>query len=966
MIAIDDNFRISETGGTGNATIFVNATTENPFSTASTQIEVSSSVGNIKRYVTLNKKAAHGYMYTPVEWISNEDIESRIWIDLGYVWKNNSRAQLGFVIPGSHQKPNGQQVFGEDTVWASDGNGPVDDNNDLRLFFSKSSSNIGACWDVATSRVQATIGAITDVWQNWEIGNNYIKNLSNNTNFVTGSTYSISRTGTVGLYGACQYLNTGRTDCVRYSYIKIYEGDTLVRDVIPVLDKDNIPCFFDKLSETFYYYKVNDVPSTGLTAGNVIQELDYLQGDGTDYIITDYIATSNTRIEVDCSGRPASTPSSTEGEGTPMGCEKWNGTQSSSAQGGMYIVFPGGGGARFQYGNTNYYDNTSQKVIERGVFKLDGSAAYIDDFKVADVTASFVTQGAPFALFNSLVYNSRDSTTFPITNVFSGAYYEGRIYGVKIYENNVLVRDYVPCAGTLTRGFYDRISGNYLTSVNGSLITGTVIGDLVISVIYSESDITINNDTPSTAISTTFNLNASTTPTGATLTYSSSDTSIATVDSNGVITAVAEGTATITITAQAFQDNTNHIYYNATSKTVSVETAPPAYIYTPVEYVSNEGLLQKHWVDLDYVWKDNSKVEMGYIMLYTNSYESWQVFGEQNEYNASGNIINDNDDIRIFLYNYKAYWDVTNGRVEKSLSNAYNNYQMLRFGNNYIEDIRQKSTATGNTYSISRTKTVGLFGSPKYANAANDRIKIYYVKIWEGDNLVRDIIPVLDSNNIPCFFDKVNANFHYYEVDGQPSTGLTAGGAIAEYSYIDNGGVTSFDNCYIPINYVWKTNSRAVMSFKVKSAYGGHLFSDEDNSNRLRLYPNYYGQFQMEYRGTTITASDRDWSNVQNIEIGNYYIKDTDTGTDIATGATKTDNQSSYCFLFGYSDKIQYYSVKIYEGDTLVCDLVPAMANNGYKGFWDKKREQFFFDRNNQNGRLYVGTKVDDIVVIGS
>ena len=96
-------------------------------------------------------------------------------------------------------------------------------------------------------------------------------------------------------------------------------------------------------------------------------------------------------------------------------------------------------------------------------------------------------------------------------------------------------------------------------------------------VIYSESDITINNETLSTAISVgnTFNLNASTTPTGATLSYSSSDTSIATVDSNGVITAVAKGTAIITITAQAFQDNTNHIYYNTTSKTVSVECAYP-------------------------------------------------------------------------------------------------------------------------------------------------------------------------------------------------------------------------------------------------------------------------------------------------------------------------------------------------------------------------------------------------------
>lgn len=404
------------------------------------------------------------------------------------------------------------------------------------------------------------------------------------------------------------------------------------------------------------------------------------------------------------------------------------------------------------------------------------------------------------------------------------------------------------------------------------------------------------------------------------------------------------------------------MYLNG-NKVYGSEPQEDSITFTPVEYISNEGLLAKHWIDLDYVWKDNSKLEIGYIMLYTNSYESWQVFGEENEYDANGNIVNDNDDIRLFLYNYKAYWDIANRRVEKSLSNAYNNYQMLRFGNNYIEDIRQKSTTTGNTYSISRTKTVGLFGSPKYANTNNDRIKIYYVKIWEGDTLVRDIIPVLDSNNIPCFFDKVNANFHYYEVNGQPSTGLTAGGAIAEYSYIDNGSATSSVNAYIPINYVWKENSRAVFDCEPRTSNGGHFFSDEDGSNRLRWYPQS-NNFKLEYKGTTITSSSRTWYTHQNIEIGNYYIKDLQTGTNIATGTTKTGDQSTYCFIFGYADRIQFYSVKIYEGDTLVCDLVPAMANNGYKGFWDKKREQFFFDRNNRNEVLYVGTKVQDIVVI--
>ena len=589
MIAIDENFRISETGGTGNATIFVNATTENPFSTASTQIEVSSSVGNIKRYVTLNKKAAHGYMYTPVEWISNEDINSRIWIDLGFAWTNTTKAEIKMMIP-TGSTANGTEVFGEWFNWTyrSGQYEPVSDTDDLRFFFDGTK----CYWDTpGGNRRQLSYSKGTAYV--WEFGNQYLKNITSGTQ-QTGSTIDFgTRTSTVGLFGAP--ASGGYTHKARFYYIKIWEGDTLVRDIIPVLDKDNIPCFLDKANATFYYYKVNGVPSTGLTAGGAIQELDYLQGNGSDYVILDYIPSATTRIEVDCSGRPASTPSSVQGSGTAMGCENWN--NNKSALGGMSIGFPGGvGGVRFYYGTTAYDNNTSQKVIERGVFKLDGSAAYIDDFKVADVTTSFVTQGAPFALFNSLIYNSSNGTTFPITNLYSDAYYEGKIYGVKIYENNVLVRHYVPVKSSSKKGFYDKVLGNFYPSNSNSLIDGNILGNLTFTVIYDEEDITISNETPSTAISAgnTFNLNASTTPTGATLSYSSSDTSIATVDSNGVITAVGKGTATITITAQGFQDNVNKVYYNTTSKAVSVECAYPTQQITitkdtPSEAIGIEG-----------------------------------------------------------------------------------------------------------------------------------------------------------------------------------------------------------------------------------------------------------------------------------------------------------------------------------------------------------------------------------------
>ena len=36
-------------------------------------------------------------------------------------------------------------------------------------------------------------------------------------------------------------------------YVQIYDGDTLVRDFIPVLDSDSVPCMYDKISLTCFY-----------------------------------------------------------------------------------------------------------------------------------------------------------------------------------------------------------------------------------------------------------------------------------------------------------------------------------------------------------------------------------------------------------------------------------------------------------------------------------------------------------------------------------------------------------------------------------------------------------------------------------------------------------------------------------------------------------------------------------------
>ena len=51
--------------------------------------------------------------------------------------------------------------------------------------------------------------------------------------------------------------------------------------------------------------------------------------------------------------------------------------------------------------------------------------------------------------------------------------------------------------------------------------------------------------------------------------------------------------------------------------------------------------------------------------------------------------------------------------------------------------------------------------------AEHSCMRLYSFKVYEGDCLLYDLIPVLDNNNIPCLFDKVERKLYYNAGTGQ-------------------------------------------------------------------------------------------------------------------------------------------------------------------------------------------------------
>lgn len=67
------------------------------------------------------------------------------------------------------------------------------------------------------------------------------------------------------------------------------------------------------------------------------------------------------------------------------------------------------------------------------------------------------------------------------------------------------------------------------------------------------------------------------------------------------------------------------------------------------------------------------------------------------------------------------------------------------------------------------TKTIWLFGRHTTSETPSPYLngKIYFTQIFESENLVLDLVPVLDWDNTPCMYDKVTGELRYNQGTGE-------------------------------------------------------------------------------------------------------------------------------------------------------------------------------------------------------
>ena len=183
--------------------------------------------------------------------------------------------------------------------------------------------------------------------------------------------------------------------------------------------------------------------------------------------------------------------------------------------------------------------------------------------------------------------------------------------------------------------------------------------------------------------------------------------------------------------------------------------------YTPVKYLESTGT---QYIDTNYKPNGNTIIELKYQTPTQNTIQQG-IFGARD----SGN-----NRFTLFTGAVKNGFQVDYSIVEPGLAiysqnipgvdgtaiNVIKLSNYLIINDNKISEVSKKTFQNSQNMYLFANNNNGIAQLPMKGY-------IWYFKIYEGDTLVRDYIPVIDSSGRPCLYDKVEDKFYYNQGTGE-------------------------------------------------------------------------------------------------------------------------------------------------------------------------------------------------------
>ena len=201
----------------------------------------------------------------------------------------------------------------------------------------------------------------------------------------------------------------------------------------------------------------------------------------------------------------------------------------------------------------------------------------------------------------------------------------------------------------------------------------------------------------------------------------------------------------------------------------------PSTTYTELDYLESTGT---QWIDIGTtVDTSTDEIELCFQLTETGMYK-W-FFGEYDTNARLGLGSGDGINKRNFLYK--------SSTAKISDTDVYNRQHkyLINASGGFIDGVKKVGYDSFSSNSTLYLFNINIDGSSDYKCKA----KVWTYKQTRNGVLIRDLIPVLDKNNIPCMYDKVSGEFFYNKGTGEFLYGLKPNETDADNELITADGL---------------------------------------------------------------------------------------------------------------------------------------------------------------------------------
>ena len=223
-------------------------------------------------------------------------------------------------------------------------------------------------------------------------------------------------------------------------------------------------------------------------------------------------------------------------------------------------------------------------------------------------------------------------------------------------------------------------------------------------------------------------------------------------------------------------------------------------------------------------------------------------------------------------------------------------------------------------------------------------------------------------------------NGHEYEYSGGTwvDLGTVSTMVIKSPEYLERSASA---NGYMPLGEFFQENTTIEIDFQMTQAKGfcviGDYFKTDNDDWRMFINYDVVANNKVNYDFLTERGdwNSGNWAQRFNLELGNYYIKNLDTGTNVISRTAKTGfTRPNQMYLFhldtqeGSSisqpnlDYGHIYSVKIKQNGVLAKEYIPWTDENGNYGLFDKVEKEIHYSI----GQMTGSSTVYDVTITGS